>query len=93
MFELNGETLPQYMAANLDMPKEVKVEKPLKRAMVSFVVERDGSLSNFHIIQPSSPMVDRSIIELLKSMPRWKPGKIKNQIVRSVCIVPVTVQI
>lgn len=93
VFELNGETLPQYMAANLDMPKEVKVEKPLKRAMVSFVVERDGSLSNFHIIQPSSPMVDRSIIELLKSMPRWKPGKIKNQIVRSVCIVPVTVQI
>ena len=93
VFELNGETLPQYMAANLDMPKEVKVEMPLKRAMVSFVVERDGSLSNFHIIQPSSPMVDRSIIELLKSMPRWKPGKIKNQIVRSVCIVPVTVQI
>lgn len=92
-FDLNGEKLPQYMASHLNLPKDVSVEKPLKRALVRFVVECDGSLSNFHIIQPSSPMVDRYIIDLLRQMPYWTPGKIKKQPVRSVCIIPVTVQL
>ena len=92
-FELNGEKLPQYIASHLELPKEVNVEKPMKRALVRFVVERDGSLSNFHIIQPSSPIVDRCIIGLLSLMPYWTPGKIHNQPVRSVCIVPITIQL
>lgn len=42
---------------------------------VSFVVERDGSLSDFQITRSLDPVLDAEALRVVKGMPRWTPGK------------------
>jgi hypothetical protein len=54
------------------------------------VVEKDGSLSDFKIVKPVDPDLDKETLRLLKSMPRWSPGTINGEPVRVRYTVPVT---
>ena len=60
------------------------------RVFASFVVEKDGSLSDFKIVKPVDPDLDKETLRLLKSMPRWSPGTINGEPVRVRYTVPVT---
>jgi protein TonB len=60
------------------------------RVLASFVVEKDGSLTNFKIIKSVDPDLDKETLRLLKSMPRWKPGTMNGEPVRVKYTVPVT---
>ena len=60
------------------------------RVFASFVVEKDGSLSDFKVIKPVDPDLDKETLRLLKSMPRWNPGTINGEPVRVRYTVPVT---
>ena len=60
------------------------------RVFASFVVEKDGSLSDFKVIKPVDPDLDKETLRLLKSMPRWSPGTINGEPVRVRYTVPVT---
>lgn len=60
------------------------------RVIASFVVEKDGSLSDFKVIKPVDPDLDKETLRLLKSMPRWSPGTINGEPVRVRYTVPVT---
>lgn len=50
---------------------------------VLFVVEEDGSLSNFNIVKNTPIEIGEEAIRILKMSPKWIPGKRKNHIVRS----------
>jgi len=50
---------------------------------VLFVVEKDGTLSNFNLIKNTSKESGEEAIRVLKMGPKWIPGKRKNKIVRS----------
>lgn len=50
---------------------------------VLFVIEGDGSLSNFNILQNTTSASEKDIIGILEKTPKWIPGKRKNRIVRS----------
>ncbi|MBS7252800.1 hypothetical protein [Flavobacterium branchiicola] len=50
---------------------------------VLFVVEGDGTLSNFNILKNTTSASDKDIISILEKAPNWIPGKLKNRIVRS----------
>ena len=54
----------------------------LRRIIVEFVVEKDGSTSNHMVKQSISTDLDNAAISLIKRMPEWKPGKLNNQTVR-----------
>ena len=45
------------------------------RVVVSFVVERNGDLTGFEIVRPSSPALDAEALRVVKAMPRWEPGR------------------
>lgn len=60
------------------------------RVFASFVVEKDGSLSDFKIVKSVDPDLDKETLRLLKSMPRWSPGTINGEPVRVKYTVPVT---
>ncbi|MBQ8656788.1 MAG: TonB family protein, partial [Prevotella sp.] len=50
------------------------------RVILSFVVEKNGSLSDIKIIHSSDdPAVDQEAIRLVKKMPKWKPGKMEGK--------------
>ncbi|MBW1654401.1 hypothetical protein [Flavobacterium quisquiliarum] len=50
---------------------------------ILFVIEGDGSLSNFNILKNTTSASEKDIIGILEKMPKWIPGKRKNRIVRS----------
>ena len=59
------------------------------RVIVSFVVERDGSLSSFKVLRSVEEHIDKEAIRVVKSMPKWKPGRQNGKVVRCKYIVPV----
>ena len=60
------------------------------RVMVSFVVERDGSVSNVKVDRGVDPSLDKEAIRLVESMPKWKPGMQTGKPVRCRFRLPVT---
>lgn len=48
------------------------------KVLVSFVVEKDGTMSDFVVLQSVSDEIDKAAIECIKNLPkRWKPGRTK----------------
>ena len=81
----------QYIVDNLDYDCSKIQEKSLCVVCV-FIVETDGSLSRVKIWKTSGiRKFDRAVVNLVKKMPPWTPGKIKGQSVRAKSAFPVSV--
>ena len=59
------------------------------RVICTFVVERDGSITEVKVIKSVDPSLDKEAIRVLKSMPKWIPGKQNGSAVRVKYTVPV----
>ena len=58
--------------------------------MVSFIVEHDGSLSNFTIVEPSGDdRLDQMLLEFMSGAPAWEPGSLRGQPIRVRYSLPV----
>ena len=57
--------------------------------VVGFIVEKDGSLSDFKFIQRVDPELDDEALKTVKAMPKWNPGKHNGKNVRVRHSVPV----
>ena len=56
---------------------------PVGRCILNFVVEKDGSLSEIKVLRSSgNEKMDEESIRLIKTMPRWTPGKLNGEKVR-----------
>ena len=56
---------------------------PVGRCILKFVVEKDGSLSGIRVVRSSgNEKLDEESIRLVKTMPRWNPGKQNGENVR-----------
>ena len=60
------------------------------RVIVSFVVERDGSLTDVKIVKRVDPSLDKEALRVIKTMPRWISGKVNGNPVRVEYTVPIT---
>jgi protein TonB len=60
------------------------------RVVCTFVVERDGSVTDVQVARSIDPSLDKEAIRVLKQMPRWNPGKQNGSSVRVKYTVPVT---
>jgi hypothetical protein len=67
-----------------------KTKKFRGKISILFVVEGDGSLSNFNIVENTPKEIGEEAIRVLKTAPNWIPGKFKNHIVRSTYTLPIT---
>ena len=85
-----GGTLPeyatgdvwQYINENVRFSAET-LNRSDNRVIIHFIVEKDGSLSNFSLFAGSYPVLDTEVLRVAKSMSKWKPGKLANgEIVR-----------
>ncbi len=60
------------------------------RVYVSFVVEQDGSITGIDIPRSLTVELDREAKRLVREMPKWTPGSVKGENVRSRCRLPIT---
>lgn len=66
--------LQRYISDQIEYPTEAKELGDQGRVYVSFVVERNGSITNVQIIRGVSPALDRETKRLVRAMPRWIPA-------------------
>ena len=52
------------------------------RVIVQFVVEKDGTLTEFKVARSVDPDLDAEALRVLQTMPKWKPGMQRGKIVR-----------
>ena len=79
----------EFLQTNLKYPKDAIKQQVGGRVMVMFVVETDGTLSNVRVAKKVFPSLDSEAVRVVKSMPKWKPGKEKGRPVRVNFTLPV----
>ena len=89
MFPGGDAALMSYLANNIHYPTVAAENGVQGRVVVGFVVERDGSITDVRILRGVDPSLDREAMRVVKSMPRWTPGKQNGSAVRVKYQVPV----
>ena len=72
----------QWVEEHLIFPENVYGKNIKGRVVASYVIEKDGTISNVDIVQSVHPLVDKAVVRMLSSMPKWNPGTQNGQPVR-----------
>ena len=81
--------LLSYLSSHVKYPVVAQENGVQGRVTVSFVVERDGSITDVHVVRSVDPSLDREAARVVSSMPNWQPGKQNGSAVRVKFNVPV----
>ena len=82
--------LMSYLSQNTKYPVVAQENGVQGRVVVSFVVERDGSITDVRVVRSVDPSLDKEATHVVKSMPNWIPGKQNGSTVRVKYNVPVS---
>jgi len=63
------------------------------RMVATFIIEKDGSLTNIKITEANSPLFHSEAIRVIKSMPKWKPATENGVPIRSDFRLPIKIKI
>jgi len=90
MPEFPGGTMAllQFLQSNIKYPAECKEKGIQGRVLVSFTVNKDGSIIDPEVIKSVDPALDAEALKVVNAMPTWKPGKQKGETVRVRYTVP-----
>jgi protein TonB len=89
-FPGGNEALMKFLQENVKYPVVAQENGVQGRVVVSFVVERDGSITDVKVVRSVDPSLDKEATRVVKSMPRWIPGKQNGAAVRVKYNVPVS---
>ncbi|MDE7086345.1 MAG: TonB family protein [Prevotella sp.] len=82
--------LMQYLSSNIKYPVVAEENGVQGRVVCTFVVEKDGSITDVRVIKAVDPSLDKEAVRVVKGMPKWIPGKQNGSAVRVKYTVPVT---
>lgn len=82
--------LMRYLSKNIKYPPLAEENGIQGRVICSFVVERDGSVSDIRIKRSVDPSLDKEAMRVVSAMPKWIPGRQNGQMVRVKYTLPVT---
>ena len=95
----NVEVMPSYpgdmtecymfLARQMHYPEEAAEKGIEGRVLIRFVVEKDGRLTNFEVIETPDPLLSDEALRVLKQMPQWIPAKNKGKDVRCRYSMPI----
>ena len=78
-----------FLMRNLHYPESAEADSVQGRVIIQFVVEKDGSLSNFEIVQTPDDRLTEEALRVLHLMPRWQPAQNKGRTVRCRYSMPI----
>lgn len=82
--------LMKYLSENVRYPVVAQENGVQGRVVVSFVVEKDGHITDVKVVRSVDPSLDKEAARVVKSMPSWIPGKQNGSAVRVKYNVPVS---
>lgn len=81
--------LRAFIAKNTDYPRIARDNGIQGKVYVTFVVERDGSVSNTRVTTRVHSSLDNEALRVINSLPKWKPGTQGGRPVRVLYTVPI----
>lgn len=82
--------LKTYLNQNTRYPAEAQENCVQGRVVVSFVVGKDGHISDVTVLRSVDPSLDKEAVRVIRNMPRWTPGKQGGEPVKVRYNVPVS---
>ena len=84
------QALFKFLGENVQYPAEAEKAGIQGRVIATFVVEKDGSISQPTIVKSVDPLLDAEAIRVISAMPNWIPGKQNGKVVRVKYTVPLS---
>lgn len=79
----------KWLTKNLQYPSVAQRTKKEGTCKVSFIVNKDGSISDIKIEKGLVSACDAEALRVIRAMPKWKPGKMKGEPVRTKVVIPI----
>ena len=97
---LRAETMPSFLGGDLNAFRvwvlqnvkfpQLALENGVKgRVVLSFVIDKDGRLTNIEVLQSPDRTLTEEAVRVLNKSPKWSPGKQRDQVVRVKYTLPV----
>jgi TonB family protein len=84
------EALYKYLAENIKYPVMAKNNKVEGRVYITFVIEKDGTVSDAKVLRSVNEELDAEALRVINAMPKWKPGTQRGVPVRVQYNIPIT---
>jgi TonB family protein len=77
MPEFSGgqKALQQFLMNSVTYPQVAKEKGIQGKVYVTFVIAKDGTVTNVKVVRSADPMLDAEALRVVTSMPKWTPGK------------------
>ncbi|MDB5153930.1 MAG: energy transducer TonB [Mucilaginibacter sp.] len=79
-----------YLGKNIHYPAIAKENNVQGKVFLSFVVERDGSLTDIRVVRGIGSGCDDEAVRVLKASPKWRPGIQNGRPVRVAYTIPIS---
>jgi len=83
------QALSDYLNNNIKYPEACRRDSIKGRVIISFVVEKDGSINSSEVVKSVHEQLDAEALRVISAMPKWKPGKQRGKTVRVRYTLPV----
>jgi hypothetical protein len=84
--KITKECVDLFVSEHLIWPSDADI---YAKIYIQCIVEKDGSLSNYKLLKSVDEKLDKASMDVVKLMPKWKPGIKNGKIVRTQIIIPV----
>jgi TonB family protein len=88
-FKGGTEALMKYLGNNVKYPKEAKENKIEGKVLVGFIIDTKGNIKEVNIIKTADELLDAEAVRVIKTMPKWKPGKQDGKKVNVKFVLPI----
>ena len=79
----------KWLTKNLKYPVLAQQQQIQGKVVVSFIVNKDGSIANVKLEKSVHPLLDREALRVMRMMPKWKPGLENAKPCRTLFAIPV----
>ena len=87
------EALIKFIAESTKYPEEAKNKRIEGKVFVQFVINKEGNVENVKLAKGVDPLLDEAAMNIVKSMPQWKPGRQRGQNVNVSFTIPINFQL
>lgn len=88
-FPGGSQEMYKFIRATMKYPRRAKKDHVEGTVFVGFVIQKDGSFSDVKVYRGVSPELDKEAHRIVSSMPKWKPGKQENKVVKVKYVLPI----
>ena len=88
-FRGGQQKLMQFISDNLRWPEGCDDSCIQGRVVISFMIEKDGSITEPKVVKSLDPAFDKEALRVVEMMPKWNPAKVNGKVVRSSFRLPI----